>query len=375
MVTKRSFSVFDFILISLFLPILIIIFLLLFHIDIDISKFSILSFISNVTLLSFCNIFMGILIDALPFMVLGTFISSIIQISISEEILAKIIPKNKFLGLFFAATIGLVFPVCDCAIVPVVRRLLKKGMPLYIGITFMLSVPIINPIVLASTYYAFSNSISMVFIRGGLGIISAMVIGYFLGSIEGKNKIILEYTGSDYNECLHNHEHHGHHHGDLNCSCAHEHEHHGSHNIFHTISEVIEHTIIETYDVGKYVILGSFLSALMQTFIDRKYIMSIGQNSVLSVIIMMCFAFLLAICSESDAFIARSFAEQFTAGSIISFLLFGPMIDIKNAIMLSGTFKKRFIAKLIFFIFSVCFVIGVSINIIGPGCITNFLAK
>lgn len=361
MIAKNSFHIFDYILISMFFPVLLIIFLLVFHINFTVPRFGILSLVDNKTLQSFSNIFISIVVDAFPFMVLGTLISSIIQIFISEETLAKIIPKNKFLGLLFAATIGLVFPVCDCAIVPVVRRLLKKGMPLYIGITFMLSVPIINPIVLASTYYAFSNNMNMVFIRGGLGIISAMFIGYFLGVIEEKNKVLIDFNNLNYSESPH-HNHENHHHSHSNNNYQHEHQ--GKHKFFNIMAEVVEHTIIETYDVGKYVILGSFLSALMQTFIDRKYILSIGQNTFLSVMVMMCFAFLLAVCSETDAFIAKTFIGQFTFGSIIAFLIFGPMIDIKNAIMLSGTFKKRFIAKLVFFIFSVCLIIGVGINII-----------
>ncbi len=96
----------------------------------------------------FASIFLSIIFEGIPFILIGALASSIIQIFVSEETIARIIPKNKFVGVFIASLVGLVFPVCECAIVPITRRLLKKGVPLSIAITFMLSVPIMNPVVL-----------------------------------------------------------------------------------------------------------------------------------------------------------------------------------------------------------------------------------
>ena len=316
--------------------------------------------INNNSLQGFTTIFISIILEALPFIILGTFISSLIQIFISEDTIARIIPKNKFIGILCAAIIGLIFPVCDCAIVPIVRRLLKKGVPLHIGITFMLAVPILNPVVLASTYYAFSNNLSMLFLRGFLGFISAMFIGNLIGVFEGKNEILKEFDNHESHVHLHNH-------SDDNCCCGHEHL--PSHskkkaNPFSLIINVLEHTNIELHDVGRFVILGALLSSLMQTFLPRKYLLFVGQDNLYSVLAMIVLAFLLAICSETDAFIARTFVGQFTTGSIVAFLIFGPMIDIKNTLMLSGTFKGRFVFILIFTIFTVCLIIGVVINLI-----------
>ncbi len=311
------------------------------------------NFIQSPQFQGFITIFLSILLEALPFIMIGTLVSSIIQIFISEETLAKIIPKNKLIGLLCAGSIGLIFPVCDCAIVPIVIRLIKKGMPLYIAITFMLSVPIINPVVLSSTYYAFSNNMNIVLLRGGLGILAAMIIGSLIGISENTKYILKQEKENKENN----------HHHDCECGHTHHHDHpKEEHNLYLIIFDIIEHTSMEIHDVGRFLILGAFLSAVMQSFIPRSYILTVGHNNVYSILVMILLAFILAVCSETDAFIAKTFLGQFTSGSIIAFLLFGPMIDIKNTLMLSSTFKFSFIIKFIFVIFSVCFLIGILIN-------------
>ena len=308
------------------------------------------NFIQSAQFQGFITIFLSILLEALPFIIIGTLVSSIIQIFISEETLAKIIPKNKLIGLLCAGSIGLIFPVCDCAIVPIVRRLIKKGIPLYIAITFMLSVPIINPVVLSSTYYAFSNNMNIVLLRGGLGMLAAMIIGSLIGMSENTKYILKQDKENNHHDC--------------ECGHTHYHDHHKEkRNLYSIIFDIIEHTSIEIHDVGRFLILGAFLSAVMQSFVPRSYILTVGHNNVYSILVMILLAFILAVCSETDAFIAKTFVGQFTSGSIIAFLLFGPMIDIKNTLMLSSTFKFSFIIKFIFVIFSVCFLIGILINI------------
>ena len=129
----------------------------------------------------FSTIFLSIIFEGIPFILIGALVSSIIQIFVSEEAIAKIIPKNKFVGVLIASLVGLVFPVCECAIVPITRRLIKKGVPLSIAVTFMLSVPIMNPVVLLSTHYAFMGMSYMVIARAMFGMIGAITIGVLIG--------------------------------------------------------------------------------------------------------------------------------------------------------------------------------------------------
>jgi len=50
-----------------------------------------------------------------------------------------------------------------------------------------------------------------------------------------------------------------------------------------------------------------------------------------------------------------SFLKLFSINSIMGFLVVGPMLDVKNTIMLFGSFKKKFVLKLIFIIIVVSF--------------------
>lgn len=270
------------------------------------------------------SIFISILIEAIPFILIGVILSGIIQMFVSEEIIARIMPKNRFLAVLFGALAGVLFPACECGIIPITRRLLLKGVPLHAGVAFMLTAPIINPIVLFSTYIAFGNRWSVVFYRGGLALAVSLIIG-----------IILSYQFKD-NQLLKPDEpgHHHHHH----------------HTLLQKLGGTLRHAIDEFFSVGKYLIIGAFIAAAMQTYVKTSTLLAIGQNDVSSSLVMMGLAFVLSLCSEVDAFIASSFSSTFSLGSLIAFLVFGAMVDIKNLLMMLAAFKKRFVFLLIMYI-------------------------
>lgn len=269
------------------------------------------------------SIFISILIEAIPFILIGVILSGIIQMFVSEEMIARIMPKNRFLAVLFGALAGVLFPACECGIIPITRRLLLKGVPLHAGVAFMLTAPIINPIVLFSTYIAFGNRWSVVFYRGGLALAVSLIIG-----------VILSYQFKD-NQLLKTDEP-GHHH------------HHGT--LLQKLGGTLRHAIDEFFSVGKYLIIGAFIAAAMQTYVKTSTLFAIGQNDVSSSLVMMGLAFVLSLCSEVDAFIASSFSSTFSLGSLIAFLVFGAMVDIKNLLMMLAAFKKRFVFLLITYI-------------------------
>ncbi|MBL3649559.1 MULTISPECIES: permease [Bacillus] len=270
------------------------------------------------------SIFISILIEAIPFILIGVILSGIIQMFVSEEMIARIMPKNRFLAVLFGALAGVLFPACECGIIPITRRLLLKGVPLHAGVAFMLTAPIINPIVLFSTFIAFGNRWSVVFYRGGLALAVSVIIG-----------IILSYQFKD-NQLLKPHEpgHHHHHH----------------HTLLQKLGGTLRHAIEEFFSVGKYLIIGAFIAAAMQTYVKTSTLLAIGQNDISSSLVMMGLAFVLSLCSEVDAFIASSFSSTFSLGSLIAFLVFGAMVDIKNLLMMLAAFKKRFVFLLITYI-------------------------
>lgn len=319
---------------------------------------------------SFIMIFMSIIMEGFPFILLGSFISSLIHLFVSEKTIKRLLPQRNIFGIMVAGLLGIIFPVCECAIVPIVRRLIKKGLPIHIAITFMISVPIVNPIVMVSTYYAFSN-IRTALLRSGLGYLCACIIGVIILILGDKNplkqkKVAKGKVIKNNKKILFKHSH--------ECECSHC---NGETNnksysiknrgafIKNVLLEIVKHTNEELKTIGKYFTIGALLSAMFQVIISREVLTIVGGNTVISISLMLILAFMLSLCSEADAFIAKTFASSFTSGSVVAFMILGPMIDLKNTLILSSSFKGKFIVKLTFVIFSVVFILGCIINIFG----------
>lgn len=276
------------------------------------------------------TIFISILIEALPFVTLGVLISGIIQIFVTEEMIAKIMPKNKVLAVIFATFLGILFPSCECGIVPIVSRLVSKGVPISAGIAFMLTAPIINPVVLFATFIAFGSDWKMALYRAIGAIFVAILVGIL---------IAFRFKGSPFKE-------HFHHHHSVETSIP----------WYKKIWQTLEHAVEEFFSMGKYLIIGSLIAAAVQTYIKTSTLVSIGQGQASSSIVMMALSFILSLCSEADAFIASSFRTTFSTGSLLAFLVFGPMVDIKNLMMMLATFKKRLVFMIVSSVFVVVFV-------------------
>ncbi len=281
-------------------------------------------------------IFLSIFFEALPFLLLGSIISSIIEKYVSNEKIASIIPKNPILGSLFGIFLGFFLPACDCAVIPITKRLIKKKVPINVAVSFMLASPIINPVVLLSTYYAFYSTNPKIFwARFILGILVAVVVSSILGLIF-KNDFVVKNSIEEIEE---------------ECSCCHRHH----ENAF---LEIVNHTMSDLFDVLKYMIFGALIASFVQVYMPRSVITVFNSNNYLSIIVLMLFAYLLSLCSTSDSFIGKSLINSFTKSSVVAYLLLGPMIDVKNTIVLVGNFKKKFTIYLIVLIFVVVFIIS-----------------
>ncbi|WP_088041994.1 permease [Bacillus sp. EAC] len=266
------------------------------------------------------TIFISIVVEALPFILIGVFISGIIQIFITEEMLSKLIPKNRYLAVLVAICLGFIFPGCECGIVPIVSRLIKKGVPHYVAVAFMLTGPIINPIVLFATFIAFGNNIEMVIYRAGAAMIVAYIVGIILSYLNISNPLKHEIESIPVNLSL---------------------------PVKRKLWNVCVHAIEEFFSMGKFLILGALIASFVQTFISTSTLMHIGNGQVASILVMMTLAFILSLCSEADAFVASSFQSTFSVNSIVAFMVFGPMVDIKNTLMLFQHFKSRYVLIII----------------------------
>ncbi len=289
----------------------------------------------------FVTVFISILVQAAPFILLGVVVSSIIQTFVNEQTISRLFPRNGLAGMLAGILLGAAFPVCDCAVVPVASRLIRKGVPISAAISFMLASPIVNPVVIAATYYAFPNDHRVVFWRVGLGILVSLLVGtVFLLRPEQRSGILLDQIKES------------------NCSCGYCSRDNQKSGLLNKISYVFAHSGFEFVQTTKYLIIGAFLSTFMQFNISQDTLISFGKSqSILPLLVMMGAAFVLSICSTSDAFIARTFVGKFSMTPIMGFLVLGPMIDVKNMMMLFGNFRPRFVAKLIGSLLLIAFVL------------------
>ncbi|MGG1267173.1 permease [Brevibacillus laterosporus] len=125
------------------------------------------------------TLFFSILLEAIPFVLIGVFFSALLQTFVSDETVRKWTPRHPMIAIPFATMLGFIFPICECAIVPIVRRLIHKGIPVYVGMIFLLAGPIVNPVVMAATYTAFPTEPQMVLYRTLLAFIVAAAVEIF----------------------------------------------------------------------------------------------------------------------------------------------------------------------------------------------------
>jgi uncharacterized membrane protein YraQ (UPF0718 family) len=291
-----------------------------------------LSFELPPSLLNLNTIFLSILIEALPFVLIGVLIAGVIQIFVTEEHIQRWIPKNKYLAIIMSCVIGALFPACECGIVPIVRRLVGKGVPIHAAIGFMLTGPLINPIVIASTYMAFGNDFKIAGLRMGLGFFIAIMVALAVSLIFKGNQLkSFSHSGPS-------------------------HTHSKQEPFSKRFWAMLTHSIDEFFDMGKYLVMGAFLAAFVQTYMPAKALLEAGSGTVSSLAVMMGLAYVLSLCSEADAFIGASFSSIFPTSAILGFLIFGPMMDLKNTLMMLSVFRVKFVTSVLALIISIVFI-------------------
>ncbi|CAB1061385.1 Uncharacterized membrane protein, YraQ family [Olavius sp. associated proteobacterium Delta 1] len=286
-------------------------------------------------------IFVSIVLEALPFMLLGSLIGGFIEVFISREKITRWLPEGRWWTVFVGAAIGIIFPVCECAIVPVVRRLLHKGVPLSAAIAFLLGGPIVNPIVAASTAVAYLADWPVVARRMIFGYLIAVAIGLLMGLIFTRAKAVRgEFFPNRFQK---------------NAASISS---HGKSAVWGEKAVLaLSHAAGDFFDIGRFLIIGAFMAALLQTLVPRQIFASVMNTPALSILLMMVMAMVLNLCSEADAFVAASFrSSPVPLSAQLAFMILGPMLDIKLILMYLRVFRIRAIAALTAFTFAAVFV-------------------
>lgn len=271
------------------------------------------------------TIFLSIIIEAIPFVLLGCLISGALQVFLTPERVQRILPKNKFLAILVGSFLGFFFPSCECGIVPIVTQFIRKGVPEHTAFAFMVTAPIINPIVLFSTYIAFGNSTHFALLRALGSFAVALIVGSWIAYLNHAPILKMELTGQ----------------------LDHQHETKIKKNIKHDSWSVLVHGIDEFFDTGRYLIIGALIASGMQVFLPTQFMLQLTSSKIIGILVMLLLAFTMSLCSEADAFVGSSLLSLFGMNAVVAFLVFGPMVDIKNLMMMKRSFHSKFILQLI----------------------------
>jgi uncharacterized membrane protein YraQ (UPF0718 family) len=297
----------------------------------------------------FALAFLSILFEGAPFILLGTLISGFIDVYLPAGTMDRFLPRNRTRAVMMAGLMGAVFPVCECAVVPVIRRLVKKGLPVSCALTYMLAAPIVNPITALSTWKAFQgqDAAMMTSSRLLLGYLIAVGVGFIVLRLPVTAVLKAKLVESIEKDAPHDHHDCNHHHGHSHGSCGHDHHHHDSPDDGRRLVAAFRSAMKDFVDVGVYFTIGVTITAMFNTGIapGAEWLDSLAQSPAAAPAALMALAFILSLCSTSDAFIAATL-DKFTWGAKLAFLTFGPMMDVKLLFLYQTVLKKRFIVWL-----------------------------
>lgn len=273
----------------------------------------------------------SIVMEAAPFLLLGSLIGAIIEVLVSEEMLLRFMPRNPVGQVATGLFAGMLLPTCECGIVPVAKRLLLKNVPPRAAIPYMMAAPVINPVVIGSTLFAFQGDVTIVLLRVLLVVVPAMTLGFVLGDATPRH--VLKSQPIDLQRFSELEGKHVHEHGP-GCSC-------GCGVVEgNRFKAVLFHTGAEFISMARYLVFGAVVAAGFKTFLPPEVLDAFAGNDWLAVGGLMLMAILLSICSEADAFVAASFVS-FPTMAKVAFMAIGPLVDLKLIPMFFAVFHKR----------------------------------
>ncbi|MGF1590817.1 MAG: permease [Pleurocapsa sp.] len=318
------------------------------------------------------TLFLSLLVEAMPFLLLGVLLSSSLLFLINEKQLIARLPKNPFLGAVVGSCVGFLFPVCECGNVPVARRLLLTGVSPSVAISFLLAAPTINPIVIWSTWVAFGDRPSIVVFRVLFSWTIATTVGCVF-SIQRDVRFLLQDSFAQRLKLVNYYQPEP---AKLSSPLLQS----GSFIIEQgqslplasywsttvaksqtlafksKLQPFFDNVLQEFSELGGMLIFGSAIAAMIQVFVPRELVLSLGQDTTTSILAMMLLAAIVSICSTVDSFFALSFASTFTSSSLLAFLVFGPTIDIKSIGLMASIFKPKIIVYILTLIAQLTFI-------------------
>ena len=282
----------------------------------------------------FITLSLSVIIEALPFVMLGMFFSMAVRVWLPHDWLLQHLPKQPFLRRALISLLGVFMPVCECGNVPLARGLLAKGLTPAESLTFLLAAPILNPVTIITTQQAFSDDNTVLIARILGGFLIANLIGCIYSSTRQETMLRPEFIAS----------------------CK---ERDGNSNRLIDALHFFKH---ETHTMMPALIIGAMVAGFIQVVVPRETILLLGNSPAWSVLVMVLLAFVVSICSSVDAFFALAFRGTFTSGSLVSFVTFGPMIDIKMLSLMRTTYRRTVLVQVSLLVVLLTALLGLVVN-------------
>ncbi|MBD2102187.1 permease [Leptolyngbya sp. FACHB-261] len=309
------------------------------------------------------TLFLSLIVEAMPFLLLGVILSGVLLLFIDERKLVANLPRHPLLGALAGGVMGFLLPVCECGNVPVARRLLMLGAPSSVAIGFLLAAPVVNPVVFWATWTAFRDQPEIALLRISFSLLIATLVGWVFSaqadltpllqpqmarslsvrSVPSASSVDLLQGGTFFVQ------------GETVAVATKP--------LGQRLQLLAANTVQEFRELGAVLLLGAAIATAVQVLVPREVVLSLGQGPISSIAAMMLLATIVSICSTVDSFFALSFASTFTSGSLLAFLVFGPMIDLKTVALLLTVFKKRVVLYLFLLAGQLTFLLTLFVNL------------
>lgn len=261
------------------------------------------------------TVFVAVCVQAMPFLVLGVLISGAIAAFVPARALRAVLPRGTRLAVPVAGIAGVALPGCECASVPVARRLMQQGVPTPVALTFLLAAPAVNPVVLVATSVAFPTEPRMVLGRFAGALLTATVMGW-IWARAGRPEWIAERAL----RALPNQD--------------------GA----SRWSAFVEVARTDLAEAGGFLVIGGLTAATLNVVVPQSWFGMVGHDWFVGVAVMATLAVVLALCSEADAFVAASLSALPLVPRLV-FLVVGPAVDVKLIALQAGTFGRAFAVR------------------------------
>ena len=283
--------------------------------------------------------FFAIVLEGAPFLLLGAIVSGLVDVFLPAGVIKDWLPRSKTQGVFAAIGAGLIFPLCECGAMPIVQRLIRKGVPPAVATTYMLAAPGLNPLAMFSTFLAFRNQDPwlMVALRFGFSFLVLLFLGFWLVRLRPEQMLRAETLIGPSRE-----------------RTRIKPEMTPNPGLVLTprpgqslggLQQFTGAVIRDFTGVLLFLVIGAAAAALFSTGFDRNLLAPVGQNLILGPLAGILLAQLLCLCSTTDAFIIAAFAP-FSIPAKIAFLVAGPLIDLKLYWLYRSAFQARFVHAL-----------------------------